>query len=50
MGQYRPEHRVGGSARYGDIDHRPLPGEQDDAVATARRAGLWRFDERVLPW
>ncbi|HEX6236702.1 MAG TPA: radical SAM protein [Acidimicrobiales bacterium] len=50
MGQYRPEHRVAGSARFADIDHRPLASERDDAVAEARQAGLWRFDERVLPW
>jgi putative pyruvate formate lyase activating enzyme len=49
MCQYRPEHRVGGRERYADIDGRPHPDEQDAAFTAARRAGLWRFDERVLP-
>lgn len=46
MGQYRPEHRVFGSDRYADIDRRPYRGEMTAAFAAARRAGLWRFDER----
>lgn len=46
MGQYRPEHRVGGSERYSDIDRRPYHKEIADAFAVARKAGLWRFDER----
>jgi putative pyruvate formate lyase activating enzyme len=50
MGQYRPEHRVAGSERYADIDRRPRPDEQEAALTAAHRAGLWRFDERVLPW
>jgi putative pyruvate formate lyase activating enzyme len=50
MGQYRPEHRVARSERYADIDRRPRPDEQDAALTAARRAGLWRFDQRVLPW
>jgi putative pyruvate formate lyase activating enzyme len=51
MGQYRPEHKVAERPdRYDDIDRRPRPAELEAAFAAARRAGLWRFDERVLPW
>jgi putative pyruvate formate lyase activating enzyme len=50
MGQYRPEYKVSDTDRYDDIDRRPLPAEMEGAYAAARRAGLWRFDERVLPW
>jgi putative pyruvate formate lyase activating enzyme len=51
MGQYRPAHRVGerfqdGRPRYGEIDRRPLREELAAAYRAARRAGLWRFDER----
>jgi putative pyruvate formate lyase activating enzyme len=46
MGQYRPEHRVGDSDRYRDIDRRVTSKEISDAYARARTAGLWRFDER----
>jgi putative pyruvate formate lyase activating enzyme len=51
MGQYRPEHLVGqtdpsGSARYAEINRRPLAEEMEAARAAARQAGLWRFDER----
>jgi putative pyruvate formate lyase activating enzyme len=46
MAQYRPEHRVPGSERYDDIDRRPGRREHYDAVTAARRAGLWRFDQR----
>jgi putative pyruvate formate lyase activating enzyme len=46
MGQYRPEHRVGDSDRYRDIDRRVTSKEISAAYATARTAGLWRFDER----
>ena len=51
MGQYRPEYRVGqitqsGQARFGEIDRHPQPAEMEAAFAAARRAGLWRFDER----
>ncbi len=49
MGQYRPEYKVD-DARYGDIDRRPRASEMEAAYAAARRAGLWRLDERVLPW
>jgi putative pyruvate formate lyase activating enzyme len=50
MSQYRPDHRVPGSERYADIDRCPLPDEEAAAFTAARDAGLWRFDERVLPW
>jgi putative pyruvate formate lyase activating enzyme len=51
MGQYRPEYQVGtlaanGTPRYTDIARRPTAAEMEDAYAAARRAGLWRFDER----
>jgi putative pyruvate formate lyase activating enzyme len=49
MGQYRPEYKVDGD-RYEDINRRPLTTEMEAAYAAARAAGLWRFDERVLPW
>ena len=49
MGQYRPEYKVD-EARYGDINRRPRTAEMQAAYAAARGAGLWRFDERVLPW
>ncbi|MGN2391306.1 radical SAM protein [Pelomicrobium sp. G1] len=53
MGQYRPEYQVGsiaddGRRLYVEIDRRPLPTELEAAYAAARRAGLWRFDERRL--
>jgi putative pyruvate formate lyase activating enzyme len=50
MGQYRPEYRVANDARYADVDRRPLASEMEAAYEAARRAGLWRLDERVLPW
>ena len=50
MAQYRPEYKVAGAARYEDIDRRPSPPELVAAMAAGRRAGLWRFDQRVLPW
>ena len=50
MGQYRPEYKVSDSPRYDDVNRRPLPAEMRAAYDAARRAGLWRFDERVLPW
>ena len=46
MGQYRPDHRVPGNSRYGDIDRRVRQEEVDAAMAAARRAGLWRLDRR----
>ena len=51
MGQYRPEYQVGtlaanGTPRHLDIARRPTAVEMEAAHAAARRAGLWRFDER----
>jgi putative pyruvate formate lyase activating enzyme len=52
MGQYRPEYEVGQIARdgiaakYTEIDRRPGQDEFEGAFAAARRAGLWRFDQR----
>jgi putative pyruvate formate lyase activating enzyme len=51
MGQYRPEYRVGEIARdgrpgYAEIGRRPHPSEMEAALESARRYGLWRFDER----
>ena len=59
MGQYRPEYEVGqiadtgpeaGTPRYQEINRRPTPAELEAAYECARRAGLWRFDERRLGW
>jgi putative pyruvate formate lyase activating enzyme len=49
MGQYRPEYKVEGD-RYDDINRRPLAKEMEAAYGAARQAGLWRLDQRVLPW
>src|SRR5262245_60046353 len=51
MGQYRPEYEVGQIARdeqakYAEIDRRPGHEEVVRAYEAARRAGLWRLDER----
>ena len=52
MGQYRPEYEVGQIARdgvalkYTEIGRRPEWEELERAHEAARRAGLWRFDER----
>ncbi|MBW3600977.1 MAG: radical SAM protein [Planctomycetes bacterium] len=51
MGQYRPEYEVGqvarnGTPKYDEIGRRPGGDELAHAFAVARRAGLWRFDER----
>jgi putative pyruvate formate lyase activating enzyme len=46
MDQYRPEHRVPGSPRYADIDRRLRREELTAAHGAARRAGVWRIDER----
>lgn len=51
MGQYRPEYEVGqiardGSVKYADIDRLPHRDELTAALDAARRAGLWRFDQR----
>jgi putative pyruvate formate lyase activating enzyme len=53
MGQYRPEYQVGqiaanGAVKHPDINRRPTPAEMQAAYDSARRAGLWRFDERRL--
>jgi putative pyruvate formate lyase activating enzyme len=51
MGQYRPQFKVADRPdRYDDIDRPPLPAELEAAFTAARLAGLWRLDERVLPW
>jgi putative pyruvate formate lyase activating enzyme len=51
MGQYRPECRVGERAddgvRFAEINRRPRAAEISAAFAAARRAGLWRFAERL---
>ena len=54
MGQYRPDYQVGsiaanGLPRYTDVARRPTEAEMEGAYATARRAGLWRFDARAAP-
>ena len=55
MPQYRPAHRVGhtdqaGRSMYAEIDRCPTLDELAAAYDAARRAGLWRFDERhALP-
>jgi len=51
MNQYRPEHRVGVPGRreqrpFAEIDRRPYDAELQAARDAARRAGLWRLDER----
>jgi putative pyruvate formate lyase activating enzyme len=43
MAQYRPDHRVPGTDRYGDIDRRVTPEEMASARGAAEEAGLWRF-------
>ena len=50
MGQYRPEHKVPDNERYTDIDRCPVTAEMTAALTAARAAGLWRLDQRVLPW
>ena len=51
MGQYQPDHQVGGIAangmrRFTEIERPPHPREMAAAYDAARCAGLWRFDER----
>jgi len=55
MGQYRPDNRVGQAetdgtgrrtTRFEEINRRPRSGEIEEAFQLARRAGLWRFDEK----
>lgn len=51
MGQYRPEYQVGrisqnGNTQHAEINRRPTTREMAAVYGAARRAGLWRFDER----
>ncbi|HZV03263.1 MAG TPA: radical SAM protein [Planctomycetota bacterium] len=51
MAQYHPDYEVGelakdGTKMYAEIRRRPEGREIDGAYEAARRAGLWRFDER----
>ncbi|MDX1528003.1 MAG: radical SAM protein [Gammaproteobacteria bacterium] len=51
MDQYRPEYQVGeasrsGQRQYVEIERRPFDKELDFARTAARRAGLWRLDQR----
>jgi putative pyruvate formate lyase activating enzyme len=51
MSQYRPEYQVGqiaanGTVKHDAINRTPRPAEMQAAYASARRAGLWRFDQR----
>jgi putative pyruvate formate lyase activating enzyme len=51
MGQYRPAYQVGeiaskGGVKYSDINRPPYDTEMKQAYRAARRAGLWRFDDR----
>jgi putative pyruvate formate lyase activating enzyme len=53
MGQYRPQWRVGepgpgGRPLFAEIDRRPRAWEMEAARESARRAGLWRLDDRRL--
>jgi putative pyruvate formate lyase activating enzyme len=59
MSQYRPEYQVGqiaanGTVKHDAINRPPRPAEMEAAYGAARRAGLWRFDERrphpLLRW
>ena len=52
MGQYRPDYEVGevskfGKVQYTEIDRLPEGEEMRAAYAAAKKAGLWRFDERL---
>ncbi len=46
MDQYRPVYLAGTEEKYADIARRPAPDELIAAHTAARRAGLWRLDER----
>jgi len=47
MDQYRPTHQVGQSGgKYDAINRRVSKSEMEATLSAARRAGLWRFDER----
>jgi len=53
MGQYRPQWRIGepdraGRPRFPEINRRPRAWEMEAAHESARRAGLWRLDERTV--
>ncbi len=64
MGQYQPSHEVGAvparqkngasvglpadEVAYDEINRRPTPSEIEIAYEAARKAGLWRFDERPI--
>jgi putative pyruvate formate lyase activating enzyme len=55
MGQYHPAWKVGepdgeGRRRFPEIDRRPRAWEIEAAYEAARRAGLWRLDERQPVW
>jgi len=55
MGQYRPEFQVGspdrkGNPQYQEIARAPAGSEMAAAFQAARRAGLWRFDQRRPPF
>jgi putative pyruvate formate lyase activating enzyme len=57
MAQYRPAWQVGAphgiDGRFVEINRLPRSSEIDAAFDAARRAGLWRFDERrpsLRPW
>jgi putative pyruvate formate lyase activating enzyme len=56
MGQYRPEYQVrslgvnGQGEKYPEINRPPHQAELDAAYKAARKAGLWRFDERSGPF
>ncbi len=45
MAQYRPDGKVN-AEKYAEINRRTLHREHAEAVEMARRAGLWRLDER----
>jgi putative pyruvate formate lyase activating enzyme len=50
MDQYHPANKVGGG-RYEEINRRISAQEKRQAFEDARRAGLWRFDQRrALSW
>jgi putative pyruvate formate lyase activating enzyme len=55
MGQYHPAWKVGepdgeGRIRFPEINRRPRAWEMRAAYDAARRAGLWRLDERRPVW
>jgi putative pyruvate formate lyase activating enzyme len=46
MDQYYPAYRVESEEKFREIRRRVSRGEMEEAVATARAAGLWRLDTR----